>query len=35
MEHLNIIIAGITAIILFIFGLDNFSSEIEMISGEK
>ena len=35
MEHINIIIAGITAIILFIFGLDNFSSEIEQISGEK
>lgn len=26
---------GLTAIILFIFGLDNFSAEIEKISGEK
>ena len=27
--------AGLTAIILFIFGLENFSSEIEKISGER
>ena len=35
MEHINIIIAGITAVILFVFGLENFSAEIEQISGEK
>ena len=35
MEHINVIIAGLTAIILFIFGLENFSAEIEQISGEK
>jgi phosphate:Na+ symporter len=34
MEGLSILIAGLTAIILFIFGLDNFSREIERISGE-
>jgi phosphate:Na+ symporter len=35
MENLSILMAGITAIILFVFGLDNFSREIEHISGEK
>ena len=34
MENLSIFIAGLTAIILFIFGLENFSREIERISGE-
>lgn len=27
--------AGLTAIILFVFGLENFSREIEKISGER
>jgi phosphate:Na+ symporter len=35
MGHINIIIGGLTAIILFVFGLENFSAEIEQISGEK
>ncbi len=35
MEHLHIVMAGLTAIILFIFGLENFSAEIEQISGER
>ncbi len=35
MEILQLIMAGITAIILFVFGLDNFSREIEQISGER
>ncbi len=35
MEHFNVIVAGLTAIILFIFGLENFSAEIQQISGEK
>ncbi len=35
MEHLQIMMAGITAIILFIFGLEHFSHEIERISGER
>jgi len=34
MENLTIAMAGLTAIILFIFGLENFSREIENISGE-
>jgi phosphate:Na+ symporter len=34
-EHLQIMMAGITAIILFIFGLEHFSHEIERISGER
>ena len=34
MESLSIFIAGMTAIILFIFGLENFSREIERVSGE-
>jgi phosphate:Na+ symporter len=35
MENLQIIMAGLTAIILFIFGLENFSAEIQQISGER
>lgn len=34
MESLSILMAGLTAIVLFIFGLENFSREIERISGE-
>jgi phosphate:Na+ symporter len=33
MENFQILLAGVTAIILFIFGLENFSSEIQQISG--
>ncbi len=35
MEQLPIIMAGLTAIILFVFGLENFSSEIQQLSGER
>jgi len=35
MENLTIAVAGMTAVILFIFGLENFSREIENISGER
>lgn len=35
MESLQIIVAGLAAIILFVFGLDNFSTEIERITGER
>ena len=35
MENLHILMAAVTAIILFVFGLDNFSKEIEKISGER
>ena len=35
MENIHILMAGLTAIILFIFGLENFSREIESITGEK
>ena len=35
MENLHILMAGFTAVILFVFGLDNFSKEIEKISGER
>ncbi len=35
MENIHIFIAGLTAIILFVFGLDNFSREIQRISGES
>ncbi|MBN7797830.1 Na/Pi cotransporter family protein [Parahaliea mediterranea] len=35
MEYLHVVMAGLTAIILFIFGLENFSSEIERLSGER
>lgn len=34
MEHVHVIMAGITAIILFVFGLENFSKEIEKITGD-
>jgi phosphate:Na+ symporter len=35
MEHLHIIMAGLTAIILFIFGLEHFSAEIQQLAGER
>ena len=35
MENVQVFLAGLTAIILFIFGLENFSREIEQISGER
>ncbi|KAA1194025.1 hypothetical protein F0M18_00850 [Pseudohalioglobus sediminis] len=35
MEHFQVLLAGVTAVILFIFGLENFSREIEQISGEQ
>lgn len=35
MENLQVFGAGFAAIILFIFGLENFSREIEHISGER
>ena len=35
MENIQILMAGLTAIILFIFGLENFSREIEAITGER
>ena len=35
MEDIHIALAGITSIILFIFGLENFSKEIQRITGEK
>jgi phosphate:Na+ symporter len=35
MENLQIIIAGLTAVILFVFGLEHFSQELERISGER
>ncbi len=35
MENIQVIIAGLTAIILFVFGLENFSAEIQQISGER
>jgi phosphate:Na+ symporter len=34
MENLQIFMAGLTATILFIFGLESFSKEIESLSGE-
>lgn len=34
MENLSILMAGLTATILFIFGLEHFSNQIEQISGE-
>ncbi|MCB1841372.1 MAG: Na/Pi cotransporter family protein [Halioglobus sp.] len=34
-EQLHILIAGLTAVILFVYGLENFSREIEKISGEQ
>ncbi len=35
MEHFHIFTAGLTAVILFIFGLQNFSREVEALAGEK
>lgn len=35
MENIHIMMAGLTAIILFVFGLENFSKEIERLSGER
>ena len=35
MQELSILMAGLTAIILFIFGLQNFSAEIEQIAGDR
>ena len=35
MDHLQILMAGVTSIILFIFGLEHFSKEIEQISGDR
>jgi phosphate:Na+ symporter len=34
MEYLHVFMAGLTAIILFIFGLENFSKEVERLTGE-
>ena len=35
MKDFHIIIAAVTSIILFVFGLENFSKEIQKITGEK
>jgi phosphate:Na+ symporter len=35
MQNFEILIAALSAIILFLFGLDSFSKEIERISGER
>ena len=35
LEYIHIFLAGLTAVILFVFGLQNFSTEIERISGER
>lgn len=35
METLQIALAGLTAVVLFIFGLEHFSREIEQITGER
>ena len=35
MERLHLIIAGLTAVILFIYGLESFSQEIQRVSGER
>jgi phosphate:Na+ symporter len=35
METFQILLAGVTAIILFVFGLEHFSSEIQQVSGER
>lgn len=35
LQVLQILIAGLSAVILFVFGLENFSKEIERISGER
>jgi len=34
MDTIHIVMAGLTAVILFVFGLENFSNEIQRISGE-
>jgi phosphate:Na+ symporter len=34
-ETVQVLLAGLTAVVLFIFGLENFSREIEHISGER
>ena len=35
MDLLQVVMAGIAAIVLFIFGLESFSAEIEQISGDR
>lgn len=35
MQDFHIVIAALTGIILFVFGLDNFSKELQRIAGEK
>ncbi len=35
MDTLNVLMAGIAAVVLFIFGLESFSAAIEQISGER
>ena len=35
METVHVLMVGLAAVILFIFGLENFSAEIEQISGER
>ena len=35
MENIHILMAGLTAIILFVFGLESFSREIENITGDQ
>lgn len=35
MELFQLLLTGLTAIVLFVFGLENFSKEIERISGER
>jgi len=35
MEGFQVILAAITSIILFVFGLENFSKEVQRITGEK
>ncbi len=35
MEQLQLIIGGLTAIVLFIFGLEHFSAEIERVTGDR
>ncbi|MEE4190603.1 MAG: Na/Pi cotransporter family protein [Halieaceae bacterium] len=35
MEQLQLLIGGLTAIVLFIFGLEHFSAEIERVTGDR
>jgi phosphate:Na+ symporter len=35
LQELSILMAGLTAIIPFIFGLENYSAEIEQIAGDR